>query len=85
MWDLVNYGESSLGRLDSVAVVASGLDCCVAWGILVPRSGFEPESPALPKQILNHWTSKSSTFILDLCSRVAENLRAETVYFRKRG
>ena len=69
MGSLLNYGESSLGRLDSAAV-ASGLGFSVAWRILVSRPGFEPESPALQSRLLTTGLQGSpGTFILDLCSR----------------
>ena len=38
-------------------VVASGLSCSTACGILVPGPGIEPMSPAL-KADLNHWTTR---------------------------
>ena len=30
---------------------------CEACGILIPRSGLEPESPAVDAQSLDHWTA----------------------------
>ena len=32
--------------------------CLTAYGILVPKPGTEPMSPALEMQSLNHWTAK---------------------------
>ena len=29
-----------------------------ACGILVPQRGFEPVSPAVQRQVLNHWTTR---------------------------
>ena len=31
---------------------------CLAHGIIVPRPGIEPASPALKAQSLNHWTAR---------------------------
>ena len=39
-------------------VVAHGLSCPVACGILVPQPGIEPASPALEVRSPNHWTAK---------------------------
>ena len=41
--------------------------CCMACGILVPRSGIEPWPLAVEGRILNHWTTKEfSTHFLML-------------------
>ena len=45
------------GILVVVVVVLSRL-LCVAWGILVPKSGIEPVPPSLRVQSLNHWTTR---------------------------
>ena len=46
-----------LRRVSSV-VVACGLSCPVACGILVPLPGIEPASPALGRWILNHCATR---------------------------
>ena len=43
--------------MDSLVVVRGLISCSEACGILVPR-GFEPVSPAVQRQILNHWTTR---------------------------
>ena len=44
-------------RADS-AVAAGRLSYLMAFGLLVPRPGIEPMSPALQAWILNHWTTR---------------------------
>ena len=48
---LSSCGACALERTGSV-VVASGLSCPAACGILVPRSGIKSESPALEGRFL---------------------------------
>lgn len=54
-------GPGALQPMGSV-VMAHGLSCPMARGILVPQSEFEPESPALEERFLNHWTTKEVMF-----------------------
>ena len=44
----------------SSVVVAHQLSCYSAGGILIPGLGIEPMSPALARQILNHWTTREA-------------------------
>ena len=44
-------------------VVAHGLNCPLACGILVPRPDIEPMSPALEAWTLNHWTTREVTMV----------------------
>ena len=51
MWDLLLQGTDSL-------VVAHGLSCSVARGILVSPPGIKIHVSCIPKQILNQWTTR---------------------------
>ena len=56
-------------------VVAHGLSCPVACGILVPQPGIEPASPALiGRWILNHWTTREVPGYMFLCLTQRQNL-----------
>ena len=48
---------SMSSKLKGSVVVAHGLSCSKACGILVPRPGIEPMFPALSVRSLNHWTA----------------------------
>ena len=49
------WGSVTVAR--ALSVVACSLSCSMAWGILVPRPGIEPASPALQGGP-NHWTTR---------------------------
>ena len=61
---VVACGLSSCGMCS--AVVALGLSCPTAWGILVPRPGIEPVSPALEGGLL---TTREVPKMLLLCQK----------------
>ena len=44
----------------SSVVVVHWLSCSAACGILIPGLGIEPMSPALARQIFNHWTTREA-------------------------
>ena len=56
-------GIWALQCLGSV-VVARGLRCLLACGILVPRPGIELMPPALGVRSVNHWTARKVLFFL---------------------
>ena len=67
----------------SSLAVACGLGSLAACGILVPRPGIEPTSPAVEVWILNQWTTKEvpgmgwnshSFLILDVLIRAEYSL-----------
>ena len=53
--------SQALGTRASV-IMAHGPSCSVAYGVLVPRLGIEPVSPALAGG-LNHWTTREVPLI----------------------
>ena len=53
--------SQALGTRASV-IMAHGPSCSVAYGVLVPRLGIEPVSPALAGG-LNHWTTREVSLI----------------------
>lgn len=66
------YYLFSLG-LCWVSVVARGLGCSAAWGILVPLSGLEPTSSALEGKVLTARTPGGSrgTFSVEARTQMA--------------
>ena len=54
-------GARALGCTGS-AVMAHGLNCPVARGMLVPRPEIEPMSPALNRGTLNHLDHQGSPY-----------------------
>ena len=50
--------RSTSSRRAGSVVVAHGLSCSAACGILAPQPGIEPTPAALEAQSLHHWTTR---------------------------
>ena len=59
IWDILFQLTDSL--------VAHGLTCSMACGILVPTSGMETMVPRIARQRLNHWASRESPLSVHCC------------------
>ena len=57
-WDLRCAMQDLLLHRAGPLVVALGLSCLAACGILVPRPGVKLTSRALEGRFLNHWTTR---------------------------
>ena len=55
IWDLSLWCTDALVVAMGLVVEVFGSRYSMGYGILVPRPGIEPMSPAITRQILNHW------------------------------
>ena len=55
IWDLSLWCTDALVVATGLVVEVFGSRCSMGYGILVPRPGIEPTSPAITRQILNRW------------------------------
>ena len=60
-------------QLPGVFIKVHGLSCTTACGILGPRPGIKPASPALKTWNLNHWTVPSRAAPVHLGNRKAQS------------